>query len=103
MATRKLAVPVDNAREKVRLYSTLPVVQVDVPMILAAIDLHERQRLAFWDALVVQAAAMAGCTELVSEDPAARTSHRRRADRRPVPMRNGSEVPGFSGRRGRRR
>lgn len=68
VATRKLGVPVDDAREKVRLYAGLPVVPVDVALILAAIDLHERHRIAFWDALVVQAAVAGGCAELVSED-----------------------------------
>ncbi len=68
VATRKLGVPVDNAREKVRLHASLPVVPVDVALILAAIDLHERHRIAFWDALVVQAAVAGGCGELVSED-----------------------------------
>lgn len=68
IATRKLGVDPAIARRKVELLATLDVVKVDVPMILRAVDLHRLHSLSFWDALVVRAAASAGCTRLLSED-----------------------------------
>jgi predicted nucleic acid-binding protein len=52
----------------VALYATWPVVQVDVPLVLAASELEERHRLSFWDALGVEAARRAGASRLVTED-----------------------------------
>jgi predicted nucleic acid-binding protein len=66
--TRKLGTPAAAAREKVATLTRLAVVQIDPPLILAAIDLHRLHRLSIWDALIVQAATAAGCRELLSED-----------------------------------
>jgi predicted nucleic acid-binding protein len=70
VATRKLDPPMPRAaaRELVALYSTWPVIQVDVPLVLAASELEERHTLSFWDAVVVEAARRAGATRLVTED-----------------------------------
>ena len=67
VATGKVSVPADVAR-RVELMGSMNVVQVDPPLILAAIDLHRLHRLSIWDALILQAAAAAGCRELLSED-----------------------------------
>lgn len=56
------------ARRKIELVATLDVVQIDVDMILAAVDLHRLHVLSLWDALNVRAAARAGCDTLVTED-----------------------------------
>lgn len=68
--TRKLArpLPVADAEQAVRWMSRLPLVQVDAPMVLAAIGTHRRHTLSFWDALVVEAASTAGCERLLTED-----------------------------------
>lgn len=70
VATRKFDPPMSRraAREIVALYGTWPVVQVDVALILTASQLEERHRLSFWDALVVEAARVAGAARLVTED-----------------------------------
>jgi predicted nucleic acid-binding protein len=70
VATRKLATPMPRttARRIVALYAEWPVVQVDVPLILAASDLEERHALSFWDVLVVEAARRAGATRLLTGD-----------------------------------
>jgi predicted nucleic acid-binding protein len=70
VATRKLATPMPRttARRIVAVYAEWPVVQVDVPLILAASDLEERHTLSFWDAVVVEAARRAGATRLLTED-----------------------------------
>ncbi|OGN85652.1 MAG: hypothetical protein A2X23_12825 [Chloroflexi bacterium GWC2_73_18] len=75
VATRRFDPPMSRraAREVVALYGTWPLVQVDLPLILAASQLEERHRLSFWDALVVEAGRRAGATRLVTEDlPGAR-------------------------------
>jgi predicted nucleic acid-binding protein len=70
VATRKFDPPMPRAaaREIVVVYASWPVVQVDVPLVLAASELEERHTLSFWDALVVEAARRAGATRLVTED-----------------------------------
>ena len=67
-ATAKLRLDAGLARAKVELIASMNLVQVDPPLTLAAIDLHRLHRLSFWDALILQAAAAAGCRELLSED-----------------------------------
>lgn len=44
------------------------VVQVDVPIILAATGRVRRESISFWDALIVEAALRAGATRLLTED-----------------------------------
>jgi len=70
VATRKFAPPMvrGQAREVVALYATWPVVQIDPTLILTASQLEERHRLSFWDALVVEAARVAGASRLLTED-----------------------------------
>lgn len=67
-ATRKLGVPAEIARRKTELFARLDVVILDLQHILGAIDLHRLHRLSFWDALVLRAAADAGCAVLYTED-----------------------------------
>jgi predicted nucleic acid-binding protein len=67
-ATRKLRVDPTVARRKVELFANYHLVLLDVDDILAAIDLHRLQQVAFWDALVVRAAKQGGCSVLYSED-----------------------------------
>jgi len=70
VATRKFRPPMPRreAREVVALYSTWPVVQVDVELILDAASLEDEAQLSFWDALIVEAARRAGADRIVSED-----------------------------------
>ena len=44
------------------------LVRIDLSMILGAIDLHRLHAISFWDALIVRAAAAAGCQVLLTED-----------------------------------
>lgn len=67
-ATRKLGVQPEIARSRVDLWATLRVVQVTVPTIRSAIVREQRDRLSFWDALIVETAISAGCRTLYSED-----------------------------------
>ena len=67
-ATRKLGVRAELARRKVALFSRLDLVQIDLPLILSAIDLHRLHQFSIWDALIVRAALLANCRVLYSED-----------------------------------
>lgn len=70
VATRKFDPPMrrDEAAEVVALYGTWLVIQIGVPVILGAVQLEAEHRLSFWDALIVEAARLAGATRLVTED-----------------------------------
>jgi predicted nucleic acid-binding protein len=67
-ATRKLKMAPDTAQRKVEIVARARVVRVDVSDIIAAIELHRLTQISFWDALIVQAARLAGVTVLYSED-----------------------------------
>jgi predicted nucleic acid-binding protein len=67
-ATRKLGVARGDARRKVELFARLEMVRLEAPDILAAIDLQALHSFSFWDALIIQAALLARCTILYSED-----------------------------------
>jgi predicted nucleic acid-binding protein len=69
-ATRKLDPPVSRAeaREIIDLYSAWPVVLLGPTLILAATRIEEQHRLSLWDALVIEAARVAGADRLLTED-----------------------------------
>ena len=68
IATRKLGVSPEVARAKVAILGRLDLVQVDLELILGAIDVQRLHQVSFWDALIVRAASVAGCRLLFSED-----------------------------------
>lgn len=51
-----------------RDFIQLRVIQVDVPIILAATARVQAASISFWDALVVESALAAGATRLLTED-----------------------------------
>ncbi len=70
ITTRKLARPLASAvarREVERLASLRPL-RVDSPLVLSAIDRSEESGIAFWDALIVEAALRSRCEILYTED-----------------------------------
>ncbi len=68
--TRKVSRPItiDEAAERVREFSAWKVFSPTTEDVLAAIALHKKLRLNFWDAMVIQAAAELGCDVLWTED-----------------------------------
>jgi predicted nucleic acid-binding protein len=70
VVTRKIARPLPpaDAREALRGYELFRVVQIDVPMVYTATEVVERYRIGYYDALIVAAAARAGCRTIHSED-----------------------------------
>lgn len=70
IATRTLATPLSRAeaREIVDLYRLWPVIVVEPALILNASRPEEDHQLSFWDALIIEAARVAGAARLVTED-----------------------------------
>jgi predicted nucleic acid-binding protein len=68
--TRKLPRPLgtDAARDSVEDFARWAVHVPDAEDVFAAIDLHERHRISFWDAMIVRSASELGCERLLSED-----------------------------------
>lgn len=58
----------DVAERAVREAAGYSIVQVDVPLVFAAIETARRNELSFWDALIIRAAARASCEVVLSED-----------------------------------
>ena len=67
-ATRKLKLPVDEATLQVRRLRLWRVHRPLVDDILAAIELHQRHSVSFWDALILRSAQASRCSVLWSED-----------------------------------
>ena len=70
VATRRLDPPMsrDEAREIMDLYTTWPVVLLEPALILAATHIEEEHQVSLWDALVLEAARVAGAERLLTED-----------------------------------
>lgn len=70
VATQKIQVPLstDEALEYLHYMAILETVLPDFDMVVAAIRLHQKHSLSFWDALILQAAIIAGCSQILSED-----------------------------------
>ena len=70
VATRKLAAPLSeaDAAQAVESLLQLSTVNTDVGLVSAAIATSRAAQLSLWDALIIEAAALAGCDRLLSED-----------------------------------
>ncbi len=68
--TRKLrpAVPLAEARRVVTSLARLPVVPADARLVLKATKTSDEHRISVWDAMILEAAAEAGCDKLWTED-----------------------------------
>ena len=67
-ALRKLGLPLDLVRARVRLYSRFETVNASPVAVLEALDLHALHKVSFWDALILQAARQSGWVQLLPED-----------------------------------
>jgi predicted nucleic acid-binding protein len=83
VAERQVTFVDTNVLAYAALYAEWPVVQVDVPLILAASELEEHHTLSCWDARVVEAARRSGRGPAVDRGPPAWAGGRRGQDRQP--------------------
>lgn len=67
-ALRKLALPFEIVRARLRLYGRFEIVNASAAAVHDALDLHVLHHVSFWDALIVQAARQSGCVQLLTED-----------------------------------
>lgn len=69
-ATRKLPKPLSHseAAASVAELATLVIHEPESTDVLAAVGLHHRIGLSFWDAMIVRSASELGCTILWTED-----------------------------------
>ena len=68
VALRKLRLPHALVRERLVFFAGFDVIRNSPELIQSALDLHIAHGLAFYDALIVQAALDSGCQQLWSED-----------------------------------
>ena len=68
LALRKLRLPQMLVRERLNFYRRFELVPTSPDLIAGALDLHVLHGMAFYDALIVQAAAVSGCQQVLTED-----------------------------------
>ena len=68
VALRKLHLPHAIVRERIAFYRRFEMVTPSPDLIAGALDLHVLRGVAFYDALIVQAAVVSGCQRVLSED-----------------------------------
>ncbi len=70
VATHKIQVPLssEEALEYMHYISILTTVRPDFSLVVAAVHLQQDYSLSFWDALILQAAKLADCSQILSED-----------------------------------
>lgn len=70
VSTQKIEVSLstEDALEYLHYMAVLETVHPDFDMLIAAVYLHRRLRLSFWDALITQSAVAANCSLLLTED-----------------------------------
>lgn len=67
-ATRKLGIPPLAAKTVLKTFTVFEIVQISPELIQDAIDCAVLNTLSFWDALIIAAAASAGCERVYTED-----------------------------------
>lgn len=67
-ATRKLGIQPLRAKQHLQDFQNFDVITITPDMIEGAVDCCILNQVSFWDSLIVTAASIAGCKELLSED-----------------------------------
>lgn len=68
VALRKLGLPLPLLRSRLAFYGRFELVPTTPELIAGALDLHALHGLAFYDAMIVQAAIASGCAQVLTED-----------------------------------
>lgn len=67
--TRKITAPLTPSEARTIVATYMPwVIETPAETILVASGIEERNRLSFWDALIIAAARRAGAVKIVTED-----------------------------------
>lgn len=66
---RRRLLTVAEAERIIRAYRPVfPIISVDYDLVCTAIRIHQRFQLRYWDSLIVAAARLGGCAQILSED-----------------------------------
>jgi predicted nucleic acid-binding protein len=68
VATRKLGLPGELVWHYVERYFAWRPIQIDEALLRRARDVEQRYQLSWWDSMIVAAAQLQGCAELLTED-----------------------------------
>ena len=68
VALRKLQLPSALIRARLAFYGGFELVPPTAELMAGALDLHVLHGMAFYDALMLEAAIVSGCQQLLSED-----------------------------------
>ena len=68
VALRKLRLPPALIRERMGFYSRFEMVPATADLMAGALNLFVLHSLSFYDALILQAAIVSGCQQVLSED-----------------------------------
>jgi predicted nucleic acid-binding protein len=63
-----LAMGIEDARAIVQELRRFPVVPVDDPLVLDAIEVSTQAQISYWDGLIIAAARAGGCDSVLTED-----------------------------------
>ncbi len=64
----KEPLPVEIAKREIILLKAAEIVDVDYHSILKAIQVSVKNKLSYWDSLIIASAVKAGCGEIITED-----------------------------------
>ncbi|WP_058187301.1 PIN domain-containing protein [Terracidiphilus gabretensis] len=67
-AVRKLRLDAEIARSQIEFYARLPLVELSITDVLAAVDMHRLHGFSYFDSLHLRCAQRAGCRIFFSED-----------------------------------
>jgi len=68
VALLKLRLPPALIRQRLAFYRSFQTIPCSAELMTGAIDLHVLHSFSFYDALILQAAIVSGCQQLLSED-----------------------------------
>ena len=70
IVTQKIKNPLSElkAKNEIILLSHFEIVEIDMPIIIRAIDIKAKWKINYWDALIFSCAERSGCSFLYSED-----------------------------------
>ena len=57
-----------KAKKEIELLKCIEQIEININLILKAIDISDKYRLSYWDSLIVSAAIRAKCSIIYSED-----------------------------------
>ncbi len=68
--TKKVENPLSPlvAKNEIDLLKSLEIVEINLQLVLSAIDIHVKHNISYWDSLIIASAQKSKCSYLYSED-----------------------------------